>query len=92
MLQKARKPKHGGSKTILETWHKDNEYLKSLSEAGWTEEHIIQYDKLALEDHSCIATPMERARNKKNWVLSLSQEGVQGLVNERPDFAEGKQK
>ena len=44
MLQKARQPKHGGSKTILE-------FRKSLSEIGWTGEQIIQYDIIALEDH-----------------------------------------
>ena len=44
MLQKARQPKHGGSKTILERWHKDDAYRKSLS-VGWTEEQIILYDE-----------------------------------------------
>ena len=38
MLQKARQPKHGDSKTILERWHKDDDYHKSLSDIGWTEE------------------------------------------------------
>ena len=42
MLQKARQPKHGGCKTILERWHKDDKYLKSLSDIGWTEEQILQ--------------------------------------------------
>ena len=52
MLQKARQPKHGGNKTILERWHKDDKYRKSLSDIGWTEELIVQYDELALEDRS----------------------------------------
>ena len=39
---------------------------------GWTEEQIIQYDELALEDHSYIATREERTRNEKSWVLSLN--------------------
>ena len=30
MLHKARQPKHGGHKTILERWHKDDKYRKSL--------------------------------------------------------------
>ena len=52
MLQKARQPKHGGYKTMLERWHKDDKYRMSLSDIGWTEEQIFQYDELALEDHS----------------------------------------
>ena len=30
-------------KTILERWHHDDKYRKSLSDIGWTEEQIIQY-------------------------------------------------
>ena len=56
MLQKARQPKHGGYRTILERWHNDDKYRKSLSAIGWTEEQIVQYDELALEDHSKNAT------------------------------------
>ena len=51
MLRKARKHKSGGCKTIMERWHDDDKYRKSLSDIGWTEEHIIQYDAIALEDH-----------------------------------------
>ena len=65
MLQKARQPKHGGYKTILERWHKDDKYRESLSKTGWTEEQIIQCDELALENHSYIATREERNRNEK---------------------------
>ena len=90
LLQKARQPKHGGSKTILERGHKDDKYRKSLSDIGWTEEQLIQYDELALGDHSHIATPKERTRNEKHWVLSLNKEGVQGPLNQRPDFVEAK--
>ena len=39
-----------------------------------------------------IVTPKEIARNEKKWVLSLNKEGVQRPVNQRPDFAEAKQK
>ena len=92
MLQKARQPKHGGHQSILERWHKDYDYRNSFSLTGWTEEHFIQYDKLALEEHSCVSTPKARARNEKNWVFSLNKEGVQEQMNQRPDFAEAKQK
>ena len=90
MLQKARQTKHGGYKTILERWHKADTYRKSLSYIGWTEEQIIQYDELALEDHSYIATTEERTRNGKKWVPSLHKGGVQGPQNQRPDFVEAK--
>ena len=63
---------------------------KSLSDIGWPEEQIIQYDELALEDHSKIATTKERTRNEKKWVLKLNKEGVQGPLNQRPHFVEAK--
>ena len=87
MLQRARQPKHGGYQSVFERWHNDHDCRNSLSLIGWTEEHIIQHDKLALEDHSCIATLEERTRNEKNWVLSLNKQGV---LNQRPDFVEAK--
>ena len=67
--QKSRQPKHGGSKTILEKWHKDDDNRKSLSDIGWTGEEIIQFDKNALEDHSKISTP--------------KKESLQGPMNHR---------
>ena len=90
MLQKARQPKHGCYKTILERWHKDDKYRKSLSDIGWTEEQVIQYDERALEDHSYIATRGERDRNEKSWVLKLNKKGAQGPSNPRPDIVETK--
>ena len=62
MLQKARQPKHGENKSMLERWHKDEQYRKSLSEIGWTEEQIFEYDNIALEDHSYVATRSERTQ------------------------------
>ena len=90
VLQKARQPKHGGYRTILERWHKDDKYRKSLSVVGWIEEQIIQYDELALEDHSYFATREERTRNENSRVLKLNKEGVQGQMNQGPDFVEAK--
>ena len=92
MLQKAHQAKHGGHQSILDRWHKDNDYRKSLSEIGRTEEHSIQYDKLALETTPTFQHQKERARNEKNWVLSLNKEGVQGPMNQSLDFPEAKQK
>ena len=88
--RQARQPKHGGYKIIWERWHNDDNYRKSLSEIEWTEELIILYDELALEDHSYIATKEERTRNEKSRVLKLNKEGVQGPMNQRPDFVEAK--
>ena len=47
---------------MLERWHKDEQYRKSLSEIGWTEEQIIEHDKIALEGHSYVATKPEMVR------------------------------
>ena len=88
MLQTGRQPKHGGNKTILERWH--DKYRKSLSDIGWSEQQIFQYDELTLEDHSYIATREERPHNEKSWVLSLNEEDPQGPLNQRPDFVEAK--
>ena len=38
ILRKAKLPKNGSCKTILERWHTDADYHKSLSAEGWTEE------------------------------------------------------
>ena len=64
----------------------------NLSEIGWTEEQIIQYDELALEDHSYFATTEERTRNEKSWALKLNGEGAQGPMSQRPDFVEQNEK
>ena len=62
-LQKARQPKHGGHSSILERWHNGDEYRESLSLIGWTEQQIIEYDRIALENHSYVATSAERIQN-----------------------------
>ena len=56
LLRKARSNKNGNCKTILERWHKDDKYCKSLSDIGWAEEQIKQYDAFALEDLSYVAS------------------------------------
>ena len=50
VAKKACQPKHGEYKSIHERWHKDDQYRNSLSLIGWTEEQIIEHDKIALED------------------------------------------
>ena len=73
------------TKTILEGWHDDDKYRKSLSDIGWAEEQIIQYDASALEDYSNVATWQERSQNAKSWTSSLNKEGIQGPMNQRSD-------
>ena len=91
-LRTARKPQNGDCKTILQTWYRYEQYRKSLSGTGWTEEHIKQYDALALEDHSHVCTLEEGSRYKNSWNISLNREGIQGPINQRSDFIEPKQK
>ena len=62
-----------------------------MSDIGWAEEGIIQYDRIALEDHSYTATREERSRHQKSWKLSLNSEGVQGPLNQRSDLKGAKQ-
>ena len=63
----------------------------SFSDVGWAEEQIIQYDEIALEDHSYVATWQERSQNEKFWNVSLNAEGIQGPLNQRSDCIEAKQ-
>ena len=69
LLRKAKLPKNGSCETILERWYTDADYQKSLSDEGWAEEEIRQYDSLALENYSYEATPEERRRWEINWKL-----------------------
>ena len=89
MLKKASKHKHG-YKNILDRWNTADKYRKSVSDTGWTEEQIIRYDEIALEDHCYVATQQERSRNEKSWKLSLNAEGIQGPLNQRSGFKEAK--
>ena len=75
---------------ILKRWHKDYKYHESVADIGWTEEQIIQYDQLSLENHSKSATSEERDRTEKSWVLKLNKEGSQGPMNQGRDFVEAK--
>ena len=62
---------------------------ESLSDEGWTEEKIKEYDALALEDHSHEATPARRGRRQRNWKIILNK-GVEGKMRQRSDFREVK--
>ena len=90
MLQKARQPSMEDIHPYLRDGINDDEYRKSLSLIGWTEQQIIENDKIALEDQSHVATRAERIRNSKNCILALKQNGAQQPLNQRPDFAQAK--
>ena len=92
MLKKVRKHKNGDYKNILDRWHNNDKYRKSLSDIGWTEERIIRDDEIALADHSYVATRQERSRNAKPGKLSLNAEGIQGPLNHRSDFLKRRSK
>ena len=74
MLRKAKLPKNGSCETFLERWSTDAVYRKSLSDEGWTEEQIRQYDTLALENHSYEATLAERSTLGKELACCFFQE------------------
>ena len=63
--------------------------MKSLSDIGRKEHHIILYDRIALETHIYKATRAERIQISNDWILSAnSEEGSQLPLNQRPDFAQ----
>ena len=76
MLKRGQNKKSGYCNTNLERWHRDERYRTNLSELGWTEEQIRQYDELALEDQSYVSTPEERGRSQKSWKISVNKEGI----------------
>ena len=93
LLEEARKhKKKNGYRNMLDKWHVDVKYRKSLSDDGWIEEHFIQNDKKSLEDHSKMTTWQKRSRNGKSWKNSLNQEGIQGPMNHRNAMIEAKLK
>ena len=63
-----------------------------MSDIGWTEEQIIHYNAIALEDHSYVAAWQERSRNGKSSKMSLNAESIQRPLNQRSNFKESKQK
>ena len=46
------------------------------------------HDKIALDNHSYVATKSERIRNSTRWILTLNTEGAQQPSHRRPDFAQ----
>ena len=92
MLHKAGQKKHGGHSSILARWHNKYSYRDSLTRIGWTEQDIMLFDRIALENHSYVATRAERIRNSEHWILKLNQDGAQQPLNQRPNFAQTKRR
>ena len=90
ILQKARQEKHGSHSSILARWTNDCKYRESLSDIGWTQEHIMLHHRIAFENHSYVATKAERIRNSTHWILTLNKEGGQQPLHQRHDFAQAK--
>ena len=80
MLRKAQKKQ---CSTFLERWYEDGFYLGSLSKLGWNEENIMEYDKIALEDHSYTA--------ENSCKLSLNAEGAHGPMDQRDVFKDAQE-
>ena len=88
--KKTRQEKHGSHSSILARWNNDYKYRNSLSLIGWTEQDIMLFDSIALENHSYITTKAETIRNSTHWILTLNQERGQQPLHQRPDFAQAK--
>ena len=71
MLHKAGQKKHGGHSSILARWHNEYSYRDSLTRIGWTEQDIMLFDRVVLENHSYVATRAERIRNSEHWILKI---------------------
>ena len=50
----------------------------------------LPFDRIALENHSFVATKAERNRHSEHWIFTLNQEGAQQPLHQRPDFAQAK--
>ena len=90
MLHKAGQKNHGEHLSILARWLSDCKYRDSLTRIGWTEQDIMLFDRIALENHSYGATRSVRIRHSEHWILKLNQDGPQQPSNERPDFSQAK--
>ena len=72
-------------------WYGDATYRANLSEQGWTEEQLRQYDALVLEDHSHEATLGESDDGRRTGILCQIKKGKQNPMRQHPDFREAKQ-
>ena len=92
MLHKAGQKNHGEHSSILARWHSNCKNRNALTRIGLTEQDIMLFDKIVLENHSYVATKAERIRKSEHWILKLNQDGAQQPSNQQPDFAQAKKR
>ena len=56
------------------------------TQIGWTEQKCIEWDELAIEDHTSRLTPEEKRRNQGQWCLTLNKSGKNATMRLRSDF------
>ena len=49
------------------------------------------FDRIALENHSYVATRAERIRNSEHWILKLNQDGAQQQLINDPTLLKRKE-
>ena len=90
MLQMLVRQKHGSQSSKLARWNDDYKYRDSSTLVGWTERDVVLHDRIALENHSYVATKAGILRNSTHWILTLNKEGAQQPLHRRLDFAKAK--
>ena len=74
---------------VRKPFWKDDKYRTSWTDIGGLRTRSFSITNF-LEDHSHIGTTVGRNCVEKSWTLKLSEEGVQGPMNQRPDLDETK--
>ena len=81
-LRKPDRKNTEGHPTLLSRWYTDEEYMKSLSDIGRRDHHIILYDRIALETHIYKATRAERVQIANDWVPFANAEGRKSQITQ----------
>ena len=86
-----RKSTETADSSILERWNNDYEVQKVCCRKldGSEDQKIVLFDRIALENHSYVATKAERIQNSTRWILTLNK-GAQQPLHQRRDFAQAK--
>ena len=90
MLHKADQERRGNHSPIPAKWHNDNDWQKICPKLDGPRNKTLQCDRIAVENHSDVATRAERLRTSEHWILKLNQDGAQQPLKQRPDFAQAK--
>ena len=71
---------------IHDRFLRDQVYRESQLKIGWTEQKCIEWDELAIEDHTYRLTPEEKRRNQGQWYLTLNRSGKNAPMRLRSDL------